>query len=125
MKIYKIQLLFIIIVLFVYSCTKTKLELPSQQNQSQTFCDTVTTTYSAYIAPVFAANCATESSCHGAGSFNGDYTKYQDIKTDIDNGKIESIALGPNRDMPLGRTPTSDFSIEKIHCWISKGAQNN
>jgi len=77
----------------------------------------------ANIKPIINANC-TSSSCHGAGSSNGDYTTYAGLKAKADNGSLDERVL-QKKDMPKSAPALSLDDRKKIKCWLLNGAPNN
>jgi mono/diheme cytochrome c family protein len=94
-----------------------------------TACDTTNATYSAAVAPIIAANCA---SCHastvasrsGAGIVLDSYNALKPYVTN--NNLLNSILQnGIVPAMPLNAPKLDACSIKKISVWINKGALNN
>jgi len=100
--------------------------------KEQISCDT---TYEKDIKPILEKSCA-YSGCHSGGTTAGKYipasaknfTSYADLKTSIDNGKLNDRAI-VRGDMPSPQyTPEgypktlSQEEKDKISCWIDAGA---
>jgi hypothetical protein len=88
-----------------------------------TDCDKIT--YSKDIQPIIIANCAT-TGCHVPnGSAPGDYTKFDAVKSDADNGALKKRVIDGNPSFmpPSGKLYEAD--LNKITCWLNAGAPNN
>lgn len=111
----KIYIYFFVSLFFVAACGK-------KDEYKDLNCSTINAKYNADITPIINANCLS-SSCHGAGSANGDYTTYAGIKMKADNGSLSTRILY-DKSMP----PNGELSLDnrnKIKCWLDNGAQNN
>lgn len=84
-------------------------------------CDT-NPTYNSEIAAIINGNC-TNSSCHGSGSANGDFTSYAGLDTVLNNGRFNTLVL-VNKSMPQGGS-LSDSQLDKIQCWVDAGYPQN
>lgn len=92
-------------------------------------CDTTNSTYTAVVAPIIKANCA---SCHastvanmsGAGIVLDNYTSLKPYVTNnyLLNSIVQNGAVPP---MPLNMPKMDACSIKKIAAWINRGALNN
>ncbi len=107
----------ILSALTFYSCTNKKELLLNTSS-----CSNVTIKYSNDISIIIQTSCATNSSCHAAGSFNGpgsllNYTDVRNAAAAIENAVI-------TKRMPQGST-LSDAEINKIKCWVESGSPNN
>ena len=110
--------LFLGILVFYYSCTKDTGRLPVK-----TACDSLNTKFAAVIMPIVQANCATPG-CHvPGGSGKGDFTAYDGVKAKVDNGSFNNRTIVQKDMPPLG--PLPDSLLQKIDCWVQKGARNN
>ena len=111
-------ILFTVLIIFctvIYNCKKDEYK--------NLDCSTISSAYTANIKPIINSNC-TSSSCHGAGSSNGDYTSYAGLKAKVDNGSLDNRVL-QKKDMPKNASPLSLDDRKKIKCWIEGGAPNN
>ena len=107
-------------ILFQYSCIKDKGPLTVAVSQS--YCDSVNTKFSSVQLPMLQTYCAI-SGCHdGTGSL-GNYNLYADVKVVADNGQLRNRAITLKNMPPSGPLPNS--SIQKLNCWLNKGAKNN
>lgn len=80
--------------------------------------------YSNDVKPIVAAKCAL-SGCHVAKFPFGDFTLYTDLKTRVDNGKINSLVIENKLMPPVSAELLTDTELNKIKCWISYGAPEN
>lgn len=101
-----------------YSCSRDKGLDPALQAKDA--CDTVR--YNALIKPVIDTRCATPG-CHDAGSPNGDFTNYAGVKAKVDNNTFKTRVID-QANMPQN-TPLGADTLNRIKCWLSKGAPNN
>lgn len=86
-------------------------------------CDTSSSTFSGTIFPIIQGNCSI-SGCHVAGgSGPGLLENYDQVKSIVDNGKLESRVLVLRNMPPSG--PLTDCQISLIERWLNNGAQNN
>jgi uncharacterized membrane protein len=111
--------LFFIIVL-ITSCRKDKAELSKPANLTPS-CGAK---YSDDIKPIIAAKCAL-SGCHVTKFSFGDFTLYADLKTRVDNGKINSLVIENKLMPPANSDLLTETELNKIKCWISYGAPEN
>ena len=107
----------ILLTVIFYSCTNKKEFLSDTSS-----CSVVNAKYSTDVSIIIQTSCATNSSCHAAGSINGpgpllNYTAVKNsasaIKTAVETGR-----------MPRGST-LSNADINKIKCWVESGALDN
>jgi SprB repeat len=75
--------------------------------------------FSKDINPILQSNCLS-SGCHGSGSNNGDWTKFDNVKSKA--SVIRSRTT--DKSMPQGGTLTAQ-QISLIACWVNDGALNN
>lgn len=78
-------------------------------------CDGSSPTYEAGMKEIINSNCS-NSSCHGSGSVNGDFTTFSGLKPFLDNGKFKSEVLD-KQSMPKGSAKLSSSQLGKIACW--------
>lgn len=109
------------LLLFSSSCVKETGRLP--RPLSQQYCDTTDTRYSTVIKPMMQTHCATVNCHDGSGGAPLDLNKYDDLKLFYDFGTLKSRVVDL-KDMPPS-APLPDSLIQKLQCWIGKGAQNN
>jgi len=104
------------------SCTSDSLPEPTND-----FCDSLNLanlTYDVELRPIIETSCM-ESSCHGAGSPDGDYTSYQGILPDLENGKVNNRVL-VERTMPqAGSPPLTDLELDMFQCWLGDNHPEN
>jgi len=79
-------------------------------------------TFSNDIAPIIASKCAT-TGCHVSGFMFGDYTTYDGLQDDAQDGTMEQEVI-IDKTMPQVGTLTQD-ELEKFQCWFDDGAPNN
>lgn len=97
-----------------------------KDDTSTTDCNGITPTYTADIAPIYNASCAT-AGCHG-GSFPAegiDLSNYSKAKSESLNNDdvLKSIKHASGvKAMPQGAAKLSDDKIKLIECWIKNGA---
>lgn len=82
-------------------------------------CDGSTPTYESEIKAIISDNC-NSSSCHGSGSKNGDFTTFQGLKPQLDNGKFKSEVID-SQTMPKGGAKLTSSQLAKIVCWKDNG----
>jgi len=123
---YKISVLFFIIVIVALSatqsCSKDKTLIPKSS-----VCDsTKTYTYTIDVKPIFDVNCASIS-CHSsivqASGINlADYTN---SKQYTENGKVICVMKHTCTPvMPQGAPKLSDSLIQVVECWAANGFKN-
>jgi hypothetical protein len=86
-------------------------------------CSTIAASYAANIKPIITSQCATTSSCHGAGTNRSDYTTYAGLKAVADDGSLNQKVI-VDKSMP----PSGSLSLDerqKIKCWLNNGSLNN
>jgi hypothetical protein len=125
----KIGLLFLLFVC-LYSCYKDNKEAlyPKSSVPGSTSCDTVNTSFSLDIQPVFLKNCAL-SGCHASSSPTGGYVldNYNGVRSVVLSRRLLGAithAAGYSA-MPKDAAPLSDCDIAMITSWVNQGAQNN
>lgn len=83
--------------------------------------------YMADILPIVEATCSLEA-CHAANTNQADYTTYEGLKAQIDNGRVQERVL-QEMDMPPdysnGPQMLTDDQLKQFTCWIEDGAPNN
>lgn len=119
----KLIFCFIIILTLIVSCSKSSDSTGGNNNGgSSSSCSGVPNKFAADVNPIIQSNCATNATCHGAGSSNGpgpllSYTQIFDARVNIKAAVSTGI-------MPKsGSLSTAQKS--SIICWIDSGAQNN
>ncbi|MGZ5246333.1 MAG: hypothetical protein ACXWV5_04715 [Flavitalea sp.] len=85
-------------------------------------CDDVNSQFAAHVQPILSTSCATNASCHGAGSVNGpgpllNFTQAKNAAA------IIKAAVVSGR-MPQNGT-LSTAQKNTISCWVDGGAPNN
>lgn len=114
------------IVAFIFSaCTNDQADEPNAVE-----CNLTDVSFKTDVIPVIERSCSYRSSCHGSGATNGDFTSYETLQEDLDNGKFANRVL-QKKDMPPQYAsedrPKSlnDAEINIIQCWADGGYQNN
>ena len=102
-----------IVIIGITACDKGPDRIP---------CDGSTQSWDGNVANIVATGC-TGSTCHGAGSINGDFTAYAGIKPFLDNGSFENAVL-IDRTMPQVGT-LADSSLAHLQCWFEQGYTEN
>lgn len=111
---FKICFIIFIVSIFYTSCQYEKLQ-PFGEG-----CDKEIS-YKDDVVPIINTYCI---ACHSANNgVIGDFSTYNGLKTDADNGTLNLRVL-VLKDMPQG-TPMSDELRNKISCWLKQGAANN
>ncbi len=90
------------------------------------FCDTVNVTYSGAVSTIINTNCAVPG-CHVAGGTGtGNFTIYNDLKAQVDNGRLLPSVRWESGAIPM---PTSgklrDCDVRQLEIWVAAGAPNN
>lgn len=105
-----------IVALVVVSCVN-KVGLPPQEVAvTPDACDSIK--YSVDIQPLLSSRCA---GCH---SSSPNFAVYADTKSKVDDGTFKNRVI-TLKDMPLGGPALSQSELDKIQCWLDKGAPNN
>ena len=90
-------------------------------------CNDTDVTYSSgtnTLQAIINTNCAT-AGCHSStGSAPTDFTNYAGLQTDATGGKSSQIYnhLFIKQDMPLGKPPLDQCSLDKFNTWLLAGA---
>jgi hypothetical protein len=87
-----------------------------------TSCTGIDPSWSVSVAPLVAQRCS-GSSCHNAGSENGEIATYAQVKALVDNGKFRNRVL-VLQDMPLGSS-LDRCQLDMLKAWVDAGAPNN
>lgn len=87
-----------------------------------TSCTGVASAFAANVNPIIQSTCATDFTCHGAGSANGPGPLL--TYTQIFNARVAiKVAVG-NGTMPKNGTLTAQQK-SSIICWVDAGGPNN
>jgi len=118
-------------IFFLARCTSD--QTPSVSS-APPISDTVIISYSQDIVPIIQTYCLGVNGqlCHvpntNQGSV-GDFTTYEGLKTEVDNGMIAARVFQSNGGMPpsYSNGPTSliDSDLQKFELWVDQGAPNN
>ena len=85
-------------------------------------CTGVPASFSANVNPIIQSTCATDASCHGAGSPNGPGPLL--TYTQISNARIAIKTAVGNGSMPKTGSLTT-AQKNSIICWVDSGGPNN
>ena len=86
-------------------------------------CDTSTVTFSGTIFPIIQGNCSI-SGCHIAGGTGpGLFENYDQVKSFVDNGKLENRVLVLKNMPPI--SPLTNCQQLQIQQWLDRGAPND
>jgi len=108
----------ILMAIFVVACTSDQAE-----PQPSTECGIMEeVSFATMIKPIFEANCSYEG-CHAASSALGDFTKYNTMLEDLENGKIEERALIVGNMPPQNKLDSLDLVL--LQCWLDAGHPDN
>jgi len=115
----KIKVIFIVFTIctIVFSCTKDQAAADD--------CDPITANFLTDIAPIIETKCSADQGCHNAGSLFGDFTSYNNMLEDLNNGKIELRALDQKTMPPDGIEPLTENEVELLSNWICNGYPEN
>ena len=80
------------------------------------------TSYSKNVAPIISTHCAI-SGCHVTGFPPGDFTTYEGVHAQIENGFFQSKVL-EQQSMPPSDS-LNEGELEILQCWVDHGALNN
>lgn len=100
------------ISLFNFCCTYEKADIiPSNTCSSVTFTKD--------IKQIINKRCAI-SGCHVLGFLPGDFTRLENLKKVIDNGKFQFRVFETKTMPPLSKL--GEDTLTKIKCWLDNGA---
>ena len=85
-------------------------------------CTGVANAFAANVSPIIQSTCATDATCHGAGSVNGPGPLL--TYTQISNASVTIKTAVANGTMPKTGSLTS-AQKNSIICWINSGSPNN
>jgi hypothetical protein len=102
---------------FSFSCSKTA---DADSNNAAVDCSDGIKSFAADVNPIIQSTCATNSSCHAAGSSEGALTTYQQV---YDRRSTIYAEVKSGRMSKKGSL--SVLQRNAILCWIKNGAQNN
>ncbi|HEX6845491.1 MAG TPA: hypothetical protein VF144_00870 [Chitinophagaceae bacterium] len=85
-------------------------------------CTGVASAFAANVNPIIQATCATDATCHGAGSSNGPGPLL--TYTQIFNARLTIKTAVANGTMPKTGSLTT-AQKNSIICWVDAGAPNN
>src|SRR6188472_64973 len=85
-------------------------------------CTGVASAFAADVKPIIQSTCATDATCHGAGSVNGPGPLL--THTQISNASVTIKTAVANGTMPKTGSLTT-AQKNSIICWINSGSPNN
>jgi len=109
-------LVLIAIAGFFYSCKK------NEETSGDVDCSGPQKSFSADVSPIVQASCATNGSCHAAGSSNGPGALIN--YSEIFNARSEIRPAVASGHMPMNGSLTAAEKAAII-CWIDNGALDN
>jgi hypothetical protein len=108
--------LFLILTACSFCSCENKKALPTPLD----LCDRIS--FSENVEPILNIHCAV-SGCHVSGFPPGDFTTYEGVHAQIENGFFQSKVLG-DRSMPPFDSLSKE-ELETLQCWVDHGAPNN
>ena len=78
--------------------------------------------FSENVAPIISGHCAI-SGCHVSGFPPGDFTTYEGVHAQIENGFFQSKVL-EQMSMPPSDS-LNESELETLQCWVEQGSLNN
>jgi hypothetical protein len=93
-----------------------------KKNKSKIECDGSNPSYNSAISSIISSSCL-NSSCHGSGSSNPNFTSYANLQPYLANGKFKKKVLD-ERSMPKNGSLT-DEQLTKIQCWADNNYPEN
>lgn len=105
------------IILLIAACSKSSVDSSFTED-----CTGTAKSFATDVNPIVQSRCATNSSCHGAGSNNGpgELLTYAQVFTV--QATIRAAVI--SGEMPQGSS-LSSAQKNNIACWIDNGAPNN
>ena len=85
-------------------------------------CTGVASAFAANVNPIIQSTCATDATCHGAGSANGPGPLLTHLQ--ISNARVAIKTAVASGTMPKNGTLTT-AQKNSIICWVDAGAPNN
>ena len=120
-------LVFLAAFLVIASCSKGGSEDPGGGGNGgggggTVNCTGVASAFAANVNPIIQSTCATDATCHGAGSGNGPGPLQTYLQ--ISNAKVNIKTAVANGTMPKVGTLTT-AQKNSIICWVDGGGLNN
>ena len=115
-----LQILFVSLLVFALASSCKDDEAPG----GGTNCDP---SYKDDIKPIIDSSCAL-SGCHVSGFANGDYSSYEGVKANVDDGSMRTqVVVTMDMPLPNGQGPDelTQEQIDLFDCWIENGAEDN
>jgi mono/diheme cytochrome c family protein len=106
------------------SCYYDNEEYLYPPSGQQVICDTLSPTYAADIAPIFANSC---NGCHGSSAPSGNIitSDYTNLSANINKVWLSINHLPGAQAMPQGGGKLSDCDLAKIRQWRTLGMPDN
>ena len=102
--------------LFVAACKTSK------KTQTAIVPVGVEVSYKKSILPIIESKCAV-SGCHIQGFHEGDFTIFEELKKQVDRGKVKRLVI-ENKSMPPDQ-PLDNKDLKLIEAWLQQGGKNN
>ena len=114
-NIFLIAFTSVILLLVATACNKEEDDAATVP-----ICDGSIPTYNNTAKAIVDANCI---SCHGTGSYKGDFTSYSKLETYLTNNTFNNRVV-TLQDMPQSGA-LSDADLNKLQCWVENGYPEN
>lgn len=112
-----------VLLLSIPACTTDQLA----PIEAPAICDTLVPTYDQQMIFLVETTCAYEG-CHSSGFSSGDYSSYENMLTNLEDGQIFDRVIA-SRDMPPsyadGPKILTDEEIDLFNCWLENGYPEN
>lgn len=106
----------LILAMSSFCSCENKKALPSPADQ----CDLIS--YSMNVVPIISRHCAI-AGCHVAGFLPGNFTTYEGLHAQTENGFFQWMVL-EQRSMPPSDS-LNEGELKTLQCWIDQGAKDN
>jgi hypothetical protein len=103
--------------LFIIACSASKKTTTTTTDAAE-----VIVSYKRNILPIIESKCAV-SGCHIQGFHEGDFTIFEELKKQVDKGKLRRLVI-ENKSMPPDQ-PLESKEIKLIDAWLKQGGNNN
>ena len=80
--------------------------------------------FTGQIQPIIQVNCAI-TNCHVAGSPDGDFNNFADLKEKIDNGSFKNSVIDWNAPRMPEAYKLPEAELRMLQCWLNQGALHN
>ncbi|HYV91910.1 MAG TPA: hypothetical protein VE978_09005 [Chitinophagales bacterium] len=106
----------LIVAMSSFCSCENKKAWPTPADQ----CDFIS--YSVHVVPIISRHCAI-AGCHVAGFPPGNFTTYEGVHAQIENGFFQLKVL-EQRSMPPSDS-LNEEELETLQCWVDQGAKDN